>query len=269
MTRLIDGASAIVTPEPTTFTLASAWWRWDLAPTASEWQAIWAFCTLAAAIVAAWIALRQLSAMRQANSAAADASRHASNASRATMRPYLDVSFEFLPSVPKDPDSTPSSGFTLVVIENRGRSAAKKVRLKSSPEFESSGVGRQGDKDRALEWIREKFSGDYVFEQIPPGKRFAYVLDLTREHMAPERELPQRYEVKATYTDMDQSEEFSEVHVLDAEPWHLSRVAADPLAVIARQLRTMNSYEKKAQKSRDKLVRAVQDHTKEDEPEGA
>ncbi len=241
-----------------THALESAWWRWSWAPTDGEWQALWAFCTLLAAIIAAGIALRQLTAMWQANAAAADASRQASDASRATMRPYLDVSFEFLPSVPKDPDSTPRTGFTLVVIENRGQSVAKGVRLKSSPEFESSGVGRQGDKDRALEWIREKFSGEYVFQQIPPGKKFAYVLDLTKEQMDPDRGLPQRYEVQANYSDMEESEEYREIHVLDAEPWHLSRVEADPLAVIARQLRTMNSYEKKAQKSREKLLGAVE-----------
>lgn len=233
------------------------WWRFPGAPSPEEWLALWGLLTLVVAVVAAFVALRQLIAMREANGEANEATRIAAEASRATSRPYLDVRFDFVPTIPQDPEATPRTGFTVVVIENVGKAAIKHLLLKSDPLFDSSGVGRQGERDAALEWIREKFSGDYVFEYLSPGKKFSYVLDLTKEQMSEQRNLPQRYVVTASYTDMQDLETYTEEFVLDAEPWHLSRVDAEPLAVIPRQLRTMNYYEKQDKKPRARFYEAV------------
>ncbi|KIP51850.1 hypothetical protein [Leucobacter komagatae] len=246
---LFTGSAAMLGP----------WWRFTDMPAADEWTAFWSFATLLTAITAAWFALHQLFAMRTANTEAANAARDASDASRAVVRPYLDIRFEFIPSIPGNPQSTPSAGFTAVVIENLGKTAAKNIRLTSRPLFQSSGVGRTGDKDKALEWIQEKFSGSFVFEHLSPGKKLSYVLDLTKEQMDLERGLPQRYDVDAEYWDINSVEKYVETHVLDAAPWHLSRVDAEPLAVIARQMRTMNNYERTAQRLRSRLVNAAEE----------
>lgn len=245
-------------------TFANSWWNFDWAPTPDEWQALWAALTLATAALAAFLALRQLREMKVANIAAskaneeaAKASEAASLAARETTRPYLVVRFYFRPVYPMSPDKGPESGTTFVVIENIGRSAARDIRLSVSPEFQTSGDSWADGGTRAMEWFREKFDGNYVFRQISPGQQLSYMLDRTKSQMQNENNLPQHYEVLATYTNQSRTEHYEETHTLDAAAWHLSMVIADPIETIARQMRTMNSYEKTAQKTRVELGRNV------------
>lgn len=240
--------------------LMDAWWRWTWAPTPEEWQALWSLCTLVVAVVAAWLALHQLRAMKQTNEAAANANRAAADASRAADRPYVDVSFDFVPSFPKDPDAVPEAGLTGIAIENRGRSAARDVQLYATPPLRASDKVRPQDKNGEIfAELLEKFTGDYVYSRISPGQRFSYILDRTKEQLDPANNLPQRYEIRVTYTDPDGLTRYEDNHVLDLHPWKLARIDADPIAVIAKQIRTMNSYEKTAQKQTTALIRAIED----------
>ena len=200
-----------------------AWWRAEQLPSAAEWQAFWAFTTFVVALVAAWIALRQVIAMWHAN-------RLAAEASIAAMRPYVVVSFEIDPAVPKNPKSSAGSGFALIVIENIGKTPALDLTLKSVPEFVASGDGAPNEgSERMLSWIREKFSGEYVFSFLPPGRRYEYVLDTTIGLMEPGIGLPQVYEVEARYRSQGGVRgEFVETNMLDAEPWNNSSIRPDP-----------------------------------------
>ncbi|WP_336661418.1 hypothetical protein [Leucobacter sp. USHLN154] len=221
---------------------ASKWWHWGFAPNPEEWQALLSAATLIAAVWAGIAAYGQLRAMRDANDRASESNQRAAEAEIATTRPYVIVRFELQAAIPSSPTATAASGFVLLVIENVGRTAARNMTLRSTPELQTSGDGvPEGQPDPVIGALQEKFSGNYVFHYLAPGQKLVYVLDTTSGMMADDTNLPQRYEVQVKYwPQTDTDGHFEEVQVLDLEPWAVSSIYEAPLDILALQARRSN-----------------------------
>ncbi|WP_271174961.1 hypothetical protein [Microbacterium imperiale] len=217
------------------------WWRIEGFPTASEWQAVAAVLTLVVAATAAIVALSQLRQGRHQLRLSAEANLRAAEAAESEARPYISVRFDLrvIPGArPKDPRHT---GVLFVVIECVGRTPAREISLTVSPAFETSGEGRPGtaEEDPAMVALSEVFSGEPVIGMLHPGQQLDYILDYTANVVGSE-ELPQRYEVTATYSDATGIRRYTEPHILDLRPWRFSIAEPTAIDVIARQMRRVN-----------------------------
>ncbi len=219
------------------------WWRILGWPTAEEWQAVWALGSVVVATLGLTFAGFQL---RQSAKAAARAAK----AEEAATRPYVTVRFDLTVDASANPQKAHADEPMLfVVIESIGRTPAADIALTVSPDFQTSGRGRPNTDGpdaamTALEWV---FSGEKSISMLGPGEQLKYVLDFAREVLGPESGLPTRYEVVAVYSDAEGIAEYSNRFVLDLAPWRYSIMEAEPLAIIARQLRRMNENLEKRQ----------------------
>lgn len=148
-------------------TVATEWWRWEDAPTASEWSALLAGLTLAVAVVAAIVALVQY--------------RSHLAAERSRTRPYVIVDYTF------------RSILMQIEIKNIGQSAATDVVLSVDPPFES------GLRDQAQR-LNAVFSSDESIAMLAPGRRILYTFDRAPDYYTAQR--PERYTITATYNDL-------------------------------------------------------------------
>jgi len=217
------------------------WWRFEGMPTSEEWQAVAAVLTLLVAVVGAVFAVRQLRQGAEQLRLSAEANQRAADAAESEVRPYVTVQFDLRALPAGDPKRSSHDGVIMVVIASRGRTPAREVSLTVTPAFQSSGKGRPGEVagDPALEALAEVFSGDPVIGMLAPGQQLEYVLDYTSAAIGKE-ELPQRYDVRATYWDATREHSYSEPHILDLKPWRFSIAAAAPIDTIARQMRRLN-----------------------------
>ena len=221
---------------------AEMWWQIEGWPSPAEWQAFAAVATLVVAILAGLAALGQLDAMRRANETANEANQRAAEAQIEAMRPYVVVRFELQAAIPKRPSATADGGFVLVVVENLGRTPARDLTLRSIPEFQTSGDGAPGDGvDPVLINLLEKFSGDYVINQLAPTEKFAYILDTSTGLVASGDELPWKYEIALRYGAREgDGRPFRETQQIDLAPWMSSSIYEEPIEVIAQQARRQN-----------------------------
>lgn len=147
--------------------MATEWWRWEGAPTASEWSALLAGLTLTVAVAAAIVALIQY--------------RSHLAAERSRTRPYVIVDYTF------------RSILMQIEIKNIGQSAATDVVLSVDPPFES------GLRDQAQR-LNAVFSSDESIAMLAPGRRILYTFDRAPDYYAAQR--PERYTITATYKDL-------------------------------------------------------------------
>ncbi|OWP21961.1 hypothetical protein CBF90_09785 [Microbacterium sp. AISO3] len=87
--------------------------------------------------------------------------------------------------------------------------------------------------------LAEVFSGSPVIGMLHPGQQLEYILDRTAAVVGSE-ELPQRYDVTATYSDASGNRHYTEPHILDLRPWRFSIAEPAAVDVIARQMRRVN-----------------------------
>ncbi|WP_147361914.1 hypothetical protein [Clavibacter phaseoli] len=222
--------------ENTIWAFRSAWWRISGFPSADEWAAFFAATSAVVAILGLAFAGFQLRASARANGRAADAEE-------ARTRPYLDVRFDLHKDASADPKKDQADeGLLFIVVQSVGSTPAANIAFNTDPTFATSGRGRkeadgQDEPMRALLWV---FSGKVTISALAPGVRLTYFLDFAREVLSPTSRLPTRYEVVATYSDADQTRTYRQRFVLDLEAWRYSIARADPIEVIARQLRRLN-----------------------------
>lgn len=131
-----------------------------------EWSAIWAFCTLVVAVIAAAIALLQFSHYIRERSEAA--------------RPYLVVDYHF------------RSILMAVEVSNTSGSVATNVRLRVEPPIQSTDSKR-------TEVLGRVFSDAYSIKQLSPGRAIRWTLDRTPDYIS--KGMPTNYTVTVTYDD--------------------------------------------------------------------
>lgn len=221
--------------------MPTAWWRLEWAPTPEEWQALWAMLTLFVAIAGVFFALRQLRQGSAQVKLGAEANLRAAEAAEAEARPYVGVRFDLRAQAAGDPKSGSGEGLIFVVIESSGRTPAREVSFTVNPAFQTSGRGRpDGVMDPVKDALVLMFSGKPVIGMLSTGQSLDYFLDFAREALSPDSPLPKRYVVTASYWDAARQHHYSEPHILDLMPWGPAVMAAEPLDVIARQLRRLN-----------------------------
>lgn len=159
----------------------------------SDWQAIWAFFALLVAALAASVALAQLAAHHEMQ--------------REISRPYVIVDFSF------------KSVLLSLEVKNIGQTPAKNIHFSWDVEPQVSDPRLNQILGRGL-----------VTEGIPflaPGRAIQYRLGRADEYWKNE-ELPDRFEVVATYTDMRQMPYGrEEVMIIDLNQWAETRGETD------------------------------------------
>jgi hypothetical protein len=140
---------------------------WGL--TASSWEAIGTWATVAVAVVAAVAAVRQITAAKDARVEEA--------------RAYIAVFMEF---------SGASSRMIELVIRNFGRTAAFDVRVTTSPAIQCSGV-------REVVWLPG------VIPTLAPGQEWRTLWDFAPNYLG--ADLPQQYDVTVSFRTVDGSEQ--------------------------------------------------------------
>jgi hypothetical protein len=143
-------------------------WNAEWAPSAEEWSAFWAFCSLVVTTGAATLALIQLRAYF--------VERFESS------RPYVMVNFEFRSEIILE-----------VVVRNYSATPASNVRVASEPGFESTMAGRAE--------VFAKITDDaYVIRHLGPGRKPRWTLDRAPDYFK-DAAMPRSYEVTVSYED--------------------------------------------------------------------
>lgn len=221
--------------------ISNAWWRFDWAPTAEEWQALWAMLTLIVAVLGVVFALRQLRQGSEQLGLAAEANVRAAEAAESEARPYLSIRLDLRVQAASNPKNGGGEGLIFIVIESVGRTPAREISLTVEPEFRTSGRGRpDGEIDPVRDALVFMFSGQPVIGMLGTGQSLDYFLDFAREALSDELDLPKRYVVTASYWDAARQRDYSEPHILDLAPWGPAVMTAEPMDVIARQMRRLN-----------------------------
>ncbi len=188
------------------------WWRLDGWPTAEEWQAVWALATVAVAVVAAVVALRQH------RSAVRDQVEQG--------RPFVIMDLAFL-----------GTTRVLVVISNTGKTGAYDIRCQwSTPPVAIDHLAQEAI-DRTL------VNGSIPF--LAPGRSIRFVLN---EYTEDASDYPRRYEVEAAYKGYD-GRPWSSVSVLDVDQWAGASAEQDPYEHIIRELKRLadaNTHQREA-----------------------
>ncbi|WNY33075.1 hypothetical protein Q9Q99_12640 [Curtobacterium flaccumfaciens] len=144
------------------------YWNVGWAPTADEWSALWAFCSLVVTIGAAALALIQLRAYF--------VERFESS------RPYVMVDFEFRSEIILE-----------VVVRNDSATPASEVKVLSEPAFKSTMHGREAVFAKITD-------SDYVIRHLGPGRKLRWTLDRAPDYFK-ETSMPRSYEVTVSYED--------------------------------------------------------------------
>lgn len=141
---------------------ASAWWRIDGWPTTGEWQAVWAFVTVLVAVVAAWVAIRQLNAHYEAQ--------------REQSRPFVIVDFGF------------HGQLLLIEVRNIGATPAINIRLTWDPNPVSPTPER-------CELLARRLQSN-VIPFLAPGRTIQHLVSSMPDYLQ-SKEMPRRYRVVA------------------------------------------------------------------------
>lgn len=174
--------------------------------------------------------------------------RRSAISAESVSRPYLNVRFHLKAIPDASPKSSSATGMVFVVVESVGATPAVDIALAVEPPFEIGGSGGGvGDGDLAVTALRHIFDGDMRISMLAPGERLRFVLDEARNVMGEPNDVPTRYKVTALYGASGSRRRFSESFVLDFDPWRYSIMEAEPIDVIARQIRRLNeTFESKA-----------------------
>ena len=144
----------------------NGWWQVEGAPSAEEWQAFFAGAAFFLTVIAATIALLQLTSYLQERREAA--------------RPYIVIDYSF------------RSILMSVQVKNVSGALASNVRLSADQPFSSAMAGR-------AEVMNRLFSDAYRIRQLAPGLALEWTLDRAPDYFA--GAYPRNYEVTAKYDD--------------------------------------------------------------------
>jgi hypothetical protein len=212
--------------------MGDAWWRFDWAPTASEWQALWALVGVLATVALLVIAWRQLTGLTESNRTLAKSNDLLAASNKALSRPVIVVEFHLQTKPARNYDKDIGRGFVFIRVKNVGPSVARDITLKVTPPFESAD---QAIHEASRDFVRKSFSGNNPIRMLTPGQEIKYLLDSSAEAVGNDS-LPSSYEVTATYTDIESIDEIREMFVLSTAAWAFSIAEDDPLARISKDI---------------------------------
>jgi hypothetical protein len=144
----------------------SEWWRVAGAPTADEWQAVFAGAGVVVTGLAAILALIQLRRYIKEREDAA--------------RPFLVVDYKF------------RSILMMIEVRNVSGAVASDIRLSVDKPFEGHMAGR-------ADVLNGLFSDAYRIKQLGPGRSIYWTFDRAPDYYA--GDYPRNYEVTASYND--------------------------------------------------------------------
>lgn len=231
----------------------SEWWRVDNYPTASEWQALWAFMAAAIAGFLLWMAGRQLRGVRESNQELAKSNELLAASNREMSRPLVLVEFAFERTPLRNYTNQTTSATVYVVVRNVGASPARDITLMVSPEFAavSSSVAKE-----ALDALNARFGGSDPIRMLPPGQELRYVLDSATEAVG-NNDLPAEYVVEVSYSDIASSTKYGEQFVLQMAPWAMSVAQVEPLRQISKDLQFVSENLRSATKGLPRIATEV------------
>lgn len=230
--------------------MSDALWRFDWAPTPEEWQAVWAMLGVMAALLLLYVAWKQLSGLAESNRQLARSNELLTESNKSLSRPIVVVEFEF--RVPSNRNYNGPNGTSklFIVIKNVGQAPARDLKLQSDPQFESASPAMF---DKALSFLRERFSGDLPIRMLTPGQRLTYALDDASVAIK-SRDLPAEYKVNTSYTDITGREMYGEELVLQLSPWALSVADQDPMKRISKDIQFIAEILKDSRKGLPKIA---------------
>ncbi|MGW9167914.1 hypothetical protein [Agromyces sp. NPDC055658] len=88
-------------------------------------------------------------------------------------------------------------------VSNTGRTSAMNVRIRSTPQLETSLTAIEGDKvasERVRDRLRRIFDGE-IGLTLHPGRNYTYIFDALPAAGAPE--LPKSYQIEVKYVDVN------------------------------------------------------------------
>lgn len=230
-----------------------AFWRFDWAPTAEEWQAFWAMLGVVAALLLLYVAWKQLSGLAESNLQLARSNELLTESNKALSRPLVVVEYEFRVQSRRNYASPNGSSTIFVVIRNVGQTPARDLFLTVDPPFESTS---DAISEKALGFLANQFSGTVPIRMLTPGQKLMYALDEAATAVGNE-DLPDEYQILARFTDVAGTEEFEEEFVLQMSPWALSVADQDPLRRISRDIQFVSETLKSQQHGIPKIAAAV------------
>lgn len=197
------------------------WWQFEGAPSAEEWQAVWAFATFAVAGVAGFVALRQ--------------HRETVDTRLEQSRPYVVLDYEFIAGL-----------MITITVTNSGLTAAKNIR------FEWSRVPIAYDAE-----AQQAIDQTLVRDGIPflaPGRKISFYFSTFDKLPA---DAPRRFEVIARYSGSGSARLWDSESVLDLEQWSLALVDRDPNEAIVAELKKIAGGAAAAKHADEELARAA------------
>ena len=212
--------------------MSDAWWRFDWAPTAGEWQALWGLLAVIATVLLLLIAWRQLTGLSESNRVLAESNDLLAASNKALNRPALAVELHLQTTPSRNYESSGADGTVFVRVRNVGPSVARDINLTVTPPFQ---VADTKIHAHAREFLRNRFSGESPIRMLTPGQELKYVLDGASAALDDET-LPVEYEVIAEYTDISGTDRIRESFVLSMAAWALSIAEDDPMARLSKDI---------------------------------
>ena len=239
--------------------MVTEWWRIDGWPSAEEWQAVWALGAVLATIGLLAVAYFQLRGLAEANKLLAESNRALTSSNKALVRPYVIVDFGHKVHPNRDPRAPVRISLTLEV-RNIGRTMAQGLRIRTTPELQSSLTIIDKNKaasEEKLKGLRKIFGGKTIIRNLAPKRTLVYMLDRLPEAMG-EKGLPDGYDVEVTYSDMS-GDTFSETYRIDFEGWKESLSNNDKLERISKDVQAINETLKSIAKEEKASARNLEE----------
>ncbi|WP_146080290.1 hypothetical protein [Pseudoclavibacter sp. RFBG4] len=238
------------------------WWRVDGWPTPDEWQAFWSFLSAAFAASLLIIAWRQLHGLSVSNTRLSESNNLLAESNRALARPTVIVQFEFERVPVRNYSNQENINSVFIVVQNVGTSPAMNISLNVDPKFEATDVKLSPEGLLALNTL---FSGKTPVRMVGPHQRLKYILDSAKDALAKE-DLPTEYVVTATYSNLDESEQYSDSFVLQMSPWAMTVAEVDPVRQLSKDVQFISENLRKSHGGFRSIVSAIRDQKPNDTP---
>lgn len=202
-------------------------------PSPDEWSALWGALGLAA-LLFAWVQLRQVS---ESNQALIKANEESRRVAIEAARPRVQVSLALHRSVFKNPSV--AQGVAFIEVLNTGASTAEQVRMTVSPSFSSKSLTPlKGTLDEYFATLNESFAGDVVFEHLRPGVAYVWTLGEIPDLFV-ETDTPRRYVIEVQYQSPLEPKGFRETHTIDLNLEGRADNPVDPIRRLGKQVEVL------------------------------
>jgi hypothetical protein len=204
-----------------------------------EISAVFSACAAIAgvivAVVAVFVAYRQLRELSTSNGELARSNDEITDSNRNLVRPVVVVDYLVLSHPSKDPRFGGSSSVN-VIVKNVGVRPACNVVIHVSPPFKPAGdTANEASVMKALDFVNQVMDGSHTIAMIDSARPATYFLARGSDAFEDEA-VARQHQVSVRYTDVTGANHFDETYMLDLRAWQVARSLPEPLDRISKDI---------------------------------